>query len=340
MSFLKEVWYAAAWADEVAGGALLARTIADQPLVIYRTASGALSCLVDRCPHRFAPLSRGRLTDRGIRCGYHGLEFDGTGECVTNPHGPIARALKIRSYPVVDRHGMVWVWLSEQDHSRAHIPNLSFVTETPSTAFSKGYMHGAANHLLLVDNILDLSHADYLHPVTLGGGSVSRTRAQVEERPGSIFVAWHSPNEIPLPIWKPLLPAGQERCDMWTEVEWFPSGVMLLHAGATPVGQAPEQGLDTMNAHIMTPESSLTTHYFYCNSRSYLVSDAEYNAGMAADLRHAFECEDKPMIEAQQQRVGEIDLFDQHPALLSVDIASTKARRMFERLLAAEARAS
>jgi vanillate O-demethylase monooxygenase subunit len=125
---------------------------------------------------------------------------------------------------------------------------------------------------------------------------------------------------------------------MWTEVEWFPCGVMLLHTGAAPVGHRPEQGFDTMNAHIMTPESSMTTHYFYCNSRNYLVDDAEYNARMAVGLRYAFECEDKPMIEAQQQRIGEIDLFEQHPALLAVDVASTKARRMFERLLASDAR--
>jgi vanillate O-demethylase monooxygenase subunit len=124
--------------------------------------------------------------------------------------------------------------------------------------------------------------------------------------------------------------------DMWTSVLWHPNGVMALRFGATPAGRPREEGIDTWNAHIVTPETARSTHYFYFNTRDFRVDDAEYNRKMADGLRHAFTTEDKPMIEAQQRRLGDADLFDRAPVLLATDQASTRARRVHARLVAAE----
>jgi vanillate O-demethylase monooxygenase subunit len=87
----------------------------------------------------------------------------------------------------------------------------------------------------------------------------------------------------------------------------------------------------------MTPESAARTHYFYCNSRNYRMDDADFNRMFATGLRAAFEHEDKPMIEAQQRRVGVVDLLDQHPALLGIDAASVRVRRILSQMMIAEA---
>ena len=349
MPYLHNVWYATAWADELgkatdelgAATSLLARTIAEQPLVLFRRGDGSVTALQDRCPHRFAPLSMGQRTQGGIRCGYHGLEFGASGACIANPHGPLVSSLRVRAYPTVERYGMIWVWLGEPDGADADlIPDMSFVSRVPATAFSKGYLPTAASHLLLTDNILDLSHADYLHPETLGGGAMTRARARVEEREHSVHVTWDSFDETPIPIFRPLLPTPDTRVDMWTEVEWFPNGVMILHTGATPAGKPREEGIDTWNAHIMTPEGEVRTHYFYCNSRNYLVDDAKFNQLFATGLRAAFEHEDKPMIEAQQRRVGAVDLLEQHPVLLGIDAASVRVRRILSQMIKAESSAA
>lgn len=342
MPYLHHVWYATAWADDLGlATAMLARTVAEQPLVLFRTNDGSVKALQDRCAHRFAPLSMGQRTERGIRCGYHGLEFGSSGACIANPHGPLVQSLKVRSYPATERYGMIWVWLGDPDMADAGaIPDMSFVSRVPATAFSKGYLPTAASHLLLTDNILDLSHADYLHPETLGGGAMTRARARVEDRKGSVHVTWDSFDETPIPIFMPLMPTPDTRVDMWTEVEWFPNGVMILHTGATPAGKPREDGIDTWNAHIMTPESEARTHYFYCNSRNYMMDDANFNALFAAGLRAAFEHEDKPMIEAQQRRVGAVDLLEQHPSLLHIDAASVRVRRLLSQMIKAEASAA
>jgi phenylpropionate dioxygenase-like ring-hydroxylating dioxygenase large terminal subunit len=87
-AYLRNAWYVAAWSDEVGDGQLVPRTIMDEPIVLYRKADGAMAAIEDRCAHRFAPLSMGKIVggDR-IQCPYHGLEYDGSGACVRNPHG-------------------------------------------------------------------------------------------------------------------------------------------------------------------------------------------------------------------------------------------------------------
>lgn len=337
MRFLRQCWYAAAWADELEPGSRLARRIIGDPLLFWRDVD-ELCAVADSCPHRLAPLHMGEIERATIRCGYHGLEFDGrSGRCTHNPHGAISSALAIRTYACEERHRMIWVWMGDAANADpSTIPNLDFVDRAPEHAFSKGYMFAAAGHQLLEDNILDLSHADYLHPATLGGGSITRTKAHVEERGDTVFVQWLVKDEPAIPVFRsemsdPLMPT-----DMWTEVLWHPSGVMILRTGVTPAGHPPEEGIDSLNAHIMTPESATTSHYFYCNSRNFRMNDAAYNQAVAAGLRAAFEFEDKPMIEAQQRALGDLDLFALKPALMGIDNGSMRARRIYERLLAAE----
>src|SRR6185437_5857490 len=112
MSYLLDCWYMAAWAQELDrpdGGGLVARTVCDVPLVLFRTQDG-VAALLDKCPHRFAPLSRGRLAQGTVQCAYHGLAFGGRGQCIRNPHGPIVDALRVRSFPTVEKYHAVWVW--------------------------------------------------------------------------------------------------------------------------------------------------------------------------------------------------------------------------------------
>lgn len=337
MDWLKNVWYAAAWADELPKGASLARTIIEAPILFWRDADGVIRALADRCAHRLAPLSLGIIEENVVRCRYHGLAFDGeTGRCVHNPHGPVTGAHKVKVYPVVERHKLLWIWMGDVGAAdEATIPDLSFADRSPEHAFSKGYMPTAADHRLLEDNILDLSHGDYLHVDTLGGGSFTRAKVTVEERGDNVYVRWDAKNEKAIPIWQSQLPDPDMLTDMMTEVLWYPSGVMYLGSRLDTV-DVPEHRIETWNAHIMTPETATSTHYFYCNTRNYRTDDAEYNAAITAGLAIAFGEEDKPLIEAQQTRIGSSDLFECSPALLPIDNASTRARRTYRRLVASE----
>lgn len=338
--FLKNLWYAAWWSDELTADQLHPRTIAETPLLFWRDENGEPQALLDRCPHRYAPLSLGQRVVGGVQCGYHGIAFGGDGACISNPHGPLISALKTPAFPVIDRHKIIWVWMGETAQADATlIPDLSFADRAPAAAYSRGYLPTLAGHQLISDNILDLTHADYLHANTLGGGSVTRARPVIEERPGGqVFIEWPANNEVATPFFRPEMPDPDMLTDMWTSVLWHPNGVMTLRFGATPAGRPRDEGIDTWSAHIVTPETRRKTHYFYFNTREFRVDDEEYNQHFAAALRQAFTTEDKPMIEAQQARLGDSDLFEHNPVLLSSDAASTRARRVYDRLLAEEDR--
>src|SRR3546814_7655879 len=86
MEYLRNTWYAVAWSDEI-GDQPFGRKVIEDPLVIYRTAGGELHVLRDMCPHRFAPLSKGKIISDQLQCPYHGLRFNSNGQCVFNPHG-------------------------------------------------------------------------------------------------------------------------------------------------------------------------------------------------------------------------------------------------------------
>jgi len=338
MTWLKACWYAAAWADDVPADGRLVRNIIEEPILFWRDADGQMRAMADRCAHRLAPLSLGNISGNVVRCRYHGLAFDGdTGRCVHNPHGPALRALAVRTYPVIERHSLIWIWMgTPQTADTEAIPDLSFIDDCPAHAFSRGYIPTAADHHLLEDNILDLSHGDYLHPETLGGGAFTRAMLAVKEQADTLLVRWEAKNEKAIPIWQPEMPDPDRMTDMTTEVLWHPSGVMTLYGDAMPVGYPPERGVRTWNVHIMTPQSRYSTHYLYCNARDYRTEDAHYNAAISAGLAKAFAEEDKPMIEAQQSRIGHNDLFDCQPTLLTIDNASIRARRIYRRLVEAE----
>ncbi|WP_395336369.1 aromatic ring-hydroxylating dioxygenase subunit alpha [Novosphingobium sp. BL-8H] len=335
--YLRNCWYMAAWADEVAESGL-ARTLLEQPIFLFRNGEGIVKALFDRCPHRFAPLSMGHVTDGVVTCRYHGLAFDASGTCVHNPHGPISRALATRSFPVVEAHRAIWIWMGDPEKAdAAQIRDLAFLGSAPDTAFNKGYVLGGGNYQLFVDNILDLSHTDYLHPDTLGGGSITRTRAHVEQRDdGIIAIQWDSYDDVPPPLVRQKMPAGVERADSWTHVEWSAPGIMKLVNGAVPTGSPREGAGNSINVHIMTPETATTTHYFFASTRDYALDDAEMNAAIGRIRAQIFSTEDEPMIAAQQARMGDQGFWDLKPALLRIDEGAVAVRRRLDAMIAAE----
>lgn len=342
MSYLRNTWYMAAWADEVADGKPLARTLLDEPVVLYRDSSGKPHALFDRCPHRFAPLSVGSVDGDNLVCRYHGLAFGPDGGCALNPHGLVSRALSVRAYPVAEAHRALWIWMGEAALADpGAIRDLAFLSDAPNTAFNKGYLNGSGHYQLFVDNILDLTHTDYLHPETLGGGSITRTAAEIEERAdGIIAVAWRPMNEVPIPLAASRLPAGVDRVDSWTEVEWSAPGVIKLVNGLVPAGTPRGAGGNAINVHIMTPETPSTTHYFFASTRDFRQDDGEFNEQLRVIRANIFATEDEPMIAAQQARIGAADFWSLKPALLKIDKGAVAVRRRMDKLIAAEAGAA
>ncbi len=306
--------------------------------MLFRNRDGEVAALFDRCPHRFAPLSQGTISGEAIVCGYHGLAFDGRGRCVGNPHGPAVKALMVRHYPILEAYRGLWIWMGDPEAATdSALGDLSFLASAPASAFSKGYLRGQGNYQLFVDNILDLSHADFLHPTTLGGGALTRARAKVREAGDHVMVHYDCMNETPSPQMKATRNLGDDdRADFWTHVDWSPPAVMSLRSGAVPARTPRDQAGITLNVHIMTPETPSTTHYFFAATRDFALDDIALNERIAQTRSTIFATEDKPMIGAQQERIGDADFWDLNPVLLAIDEGSVRVRRKLKRMIALE----
>lgn len=338
MSFLHNSWYQAAWASELADGPLV-RTILEEPILLYRPGEDKIAALLDRCPHRFAPLSSGSIAGRVVTCGYHGLAFGPNGACVGNPHGPITSAMRARSYPVMERHLAIWVWMGDPEKADpGALPDLSFIDRTPESARITLYMPTQASYRLLTDNIMDLTHADYLHASSIGG-VMTGSRCSTRERNGQVIVEWLSDNCDPPPAFRPMLPPD-EKADIWTQVTWSSPALMILGTAAKPAGVPRSAEDESFTLHNMTPQTATSTHYFVCSTRSLLQDDATFGAELKAALTHAFVNEDKPMLERQQERMATDDLWALEPILLGIDAAAVRVRRRLDALISAEAAAA
>ncbi len=335
--FLHQAWYVAAWAHEMRGVPSLGRTLLNEPVLLFPDRDGRIVAIGGRCPHRFAPLSMGRAEAGVVRCGYHGLAFDATGRCVHNPHsnGKPPAALAVRRYPLEERDGLLWIWMGTPgaaDSSR--IPR--YESLDPSRhAIGHGYLHGNAHYQLMTDNILDLSHIEFLHP-TLGTDAVSRAQVEVTQSQDRIISTRRMTNErLPDGLAR-VYRTGRDLVNRTMSVEWQAAANLVLTITVEPADHSKHWQTGSQSLHLFTPETWTTTHYFYSGSRAYDIEDAALTAQFMAALGKAFSTEDKPMIEAQQKMIGSCDLMTLRPALLPIDQASVRARRILEKRIDAE----
>jgi phenylpropionate dioxygenase-like ring-hydroxylating dioxygenase large terminal subunit len=344
MQYLRNRWYVAAWSEAVGPGQVMGRTILDQPIAFFRGRDGKLGAVGDRCPHRFAPLSAGKVNDDGILvCGYHGLGFGRDGACAFNPHGPVIRAAKVGSWPVAERGGMIWIWMGAGEAcDPGQIPDFSWLDRAPVTAKSHGeIISGPGGYDLYIDNIMDLSHTDYLHADTLGQAGVVFSKPDVKITDASIEVLWQSHDARPPALFPRIIPNLPDRVDMTLRVRWLPAAVMYIDSEVRYQGMPEDLGGEdcyvSHTAHIFTPETKDKTHYFYSITRNFATEDAALN-GMIAEARdRIFQTQDKPMIERVQARMEGQDFWDLKPLLLRVDEGGVQVRRRLKKLIEEQA---
>lgn len=337
MPFLYNAWYAAGWISEL-GEKPLARTFLDQPVVIYRAAGGEPVALSDLCPHRFAPLSLGKVDGDTIRCPYHGLVFDKSGACAHNPHGKGARpaALSVRSYPLVVKEGMLWIWMGDPARSGdAGPPSFPFMT-AEGTVTITGYLHVGADYELVTDNLMDLSHAEFLHPFLAPEGTASRNVYRAEQEGDRVTAINEMKNQPNTKLFELLMDEHVTRVDSYANTYWEAPANMYIEVGALALDGNTGDRAVMPQVHLLTPETGSSTHYFWAAGRDRCVDNQEITQMIQSGFTYAFQNEDEPMIREVAARMQGRPLFSMNPALLPMDEAAVRARRILAARIAAE----
>ncbi|MBO9602785.1 MAG: Rieske 2Fe-2S domain-containing protein [Novosphingobium sp.] len=339
--WLLNCWYMAGWSHEV-GENGLARRIIDRPVFVYRLGDGSIAAVLDRCPHRFAPLSRGSRDGDNLVCGYHGLAFSPEGKCIRNPFSErIPAGTDIEGFAAIERHDIVWIWAGEREKADPSlIPDFSFVPDTPFSRTIHGYTAMKANYEYGTDNLLDLSHIEFVHKGTFAGqGVIFAGEHSVRAEGDTLHSDWFMPG-IPPPSVAYGRFAPDSLVDHWLEMRWNAPASMRLAVGVCSHCQARETGFELPQAHILTPASEHETHYFWSSTRYHDLDSIETDHMLANLFGEAFDLEDKPMIEAAYDNVRGKDFWSQKPASLGIDQGGTRARRMLEKLIRDESASS
>jgi vanillate O-demethylase monooxygenase subunit len=344
--FLKNCWYVAAWDHELIDGRKLARTILEKPVVLFRGESGRYVALDDRCCHRGAPLSMGRIEGDCLRCMYHGMKYDPSGTCIEVPgQERIAKTLRVHSYPVVERGHLVWIWMGDPaladpeqivDYAPLHDPKWRGLP---------AYLHYTANWLLIVDNLSDLAHLAFVHTNTLGGSEeyAYKSKPTYVERleNGFALERWHR-DSMPPPYHKKVIPASEHnsKVDRRNKVTMIVPGIFLMETLFSPAASGKEDGPDVRqyrNCQYMTPETRRTTHFFWNYLHNYDLDNPNIAISLRDSLIEGF-YEDKAIIEAQQV------LLDRDPDFrmraLEADVALSHFRQTLKKRIREEQAAS
>ena len=334
MTFIRNAWYVAALPDELVEGKLLARTICGDPVVFLRQEDGTASALADFCPHRFVPLSMGFIEGNRLHCPYHGLQFDMAGRCTHNPHGNGARpaALNVPAYPLVERHDLVWIWMGPRDLAdEAAIPDYSCRVD-PARRTIGGHTIVGCNYRLLVDNLMDLGHQQFVHRSNQQSDAFDRVRRSVIAKPGQVDNLMMFPSGSPTTLARKVLGDGVALIDMWADIRWNPVGCLLNFIGFAPAGTPQEASSNTRGTHIVTPETEHSSHYFYGVSRNFALHDPAIDDVYRAWQQQALNLEDKPIVEGVQARLSFIERLQLKPAMLACDEAAVRVSRELDRL--------
>ena len=336
--FLRNAWYVAALASEV-GREPLARRLLGVPVMLYRRLDGTAVALEDRCAHRSFPLSRGHIDGDTVVCGYHGARYGADGRCQQVPsQAQVPPGAVVRAFALHELGPWLWIWLGDPAAADpAGVPQAAWMQD-PGWTSSTDRLHLGASYVRLHENLLDLTHLSFLHANTFGTPDYATApfQTRLDEAAGRFSLLRSvSPTRLP-PLWA--LPTGLDGVDAARVVESsFVSPALHVvavkfYACNQPEAEQPSRAIRT--AHIVTPETATSTHYFIQHARNFALADAEMTGFMHTQLRKAFQ-EDVDGLEAIETLLGQYP--ERQPEIsFQADRASLAMRRYLLRRAEAE----
>ncbi|MCU0927923.1 MAG: aromatic ring-hydroxylating dioxygenase subunit alpha [Burkholderiaceae bacterium] len=339
--FPKNAWYVACTPGEI-DDKPLGRTVCNERIVFYRGPEGRVAALEDWCPHRGAPLSLGRVVEGKLVCGYHGLEMGCDGRTVAMPGQRVRGLPPIRAYPAVERHGFVWVWPGNAAKAdEALIPHLHWA-DHPEWAYGGGLYHVKADYRLMIDNLMDLTHETYVHATSIGQPEIDETPCTTKVV-GDEAITSRFMHDIPAPpFWRMALRANglpdDQKVDRWQICRFTPPSHVMIEVGVALAGHGGVEAPKDKKAYsivvdFITPETETSMWYFWGMARNFRPDDRALTAQIRDGQGKIF-AEDLEILERQQANL--LHWKGREMLKLNIDTGGVQARKVIERLVAAE----
>jgi len=170
---IKNQWYVVLDAKQVKRNKLLGVTRLSDKLVFWRDDQNQVHCIFDKCCHRGASLSTGKIVDNHVECPFHGFQYDASGKVQYIPangkNAKVPDRYKVNAYLVKEAYGFIWLWYSDQ---RTNVPEIPFFEE-----LREGFSYGGfsetwkVHYTRAIENQLDVVHLPFVHATTIGKGN-------------------------------------------------------------------------------------------------------------------------------------------------------------------------
>lgn len=170
---IRNQWYVVLNSKEVKKGKVIGVTRLGEKLVFWRDKKGNVGCAFDKCAHRGAALSVGKvISNNMLQCPFHGFEYNTEGEVTNIPangkNTPIPERFKVNSYHSRDAHGFIWIWWGEP---RDEYPPLPFFEDIDDKFIYDTFVdHWPVHYTRAIENQLDVVHLPFVHYDTIGRG--------------------------------------------------------------------------------------------------------------------------------------------------------------------------
>lgn len=169
---MRQFWIPALLPNELeAGGAPVRLKLLGEHFLAFRSPDGEVGVVDHRCAHRCASLFYGRNEPDGIRCVYHGWKFARNGQCIEMPSEPpetdYKDRVKIRALQVVEKFGVVWVYMGDRAEAPP-FPHFDWDAAEEGRALVASFLMRECNWLQALEGDIDTCHVGFLHLGSVG----------------------------------------------------------------------------------------------------------------------------------------------------------------------------
>ncbi|MDR7307859.1 aromatic ring-hydroxylating dioxygenase subunit alpha [Rhodoferax saidenbachensis] len=289
-----------------------------EALVLWRDAEGQPHAWADRCPHRGAQLSLGRVCNGHLECPYHGWQFDAHGQCTHVPALPGFKAPATHvahTHAAQEAYGLVWVCLQADAVDGVALPVFAAETDAQLRKVNCGPYDVATSAPRIIENFLDMAHFGFVHDGWLG----MREATAIDD-----YTVEPTPTGLRATQCKAWQPQSNVHSTAPAQVEYTYEVVAPYTAVLTKVPDAASVALQGFRESIalficpLTPESSRV--WFRLAMADFTSPDTKLQ-----DFQHTIFMQDKPVLESQTPKRLPLDLrAELHTA---ADKASSAYRR-------------
>jgi vanillate O-demethylase monooxygenase subunit len=264
------------------------------------------------------------------------------GKTVSMPGQRVGGFPAIRSYPVVERHGFIWVWPGQASQADpATLPHLVWA-DSPDWAYGGGTYHVRCDYRLMIDNLMDLTHENYVHATSIGQKEIDEADVTTRREGEQVVTRRFMEGVAAPPFWRANLRGNglpdDQPVDRWQICRFTPPSHVMIEVGVALAGKGgyDAQAHDKASSIVVdfiTPETATSMWYFWGMARNFNVKDKNLTAQIRERQAQVF-AEDTQVLEAQQRNLL------QHPhrrlLMLDIDAGGVQSRRVIDRLVAAE----